>query len=186
MYTEPESKQESDHEFLPGDPSNDDEWEDCKEEIELGATPNRNRYEYRLTIATGRRYGLSLQQIASIVNSVLVDQKIKEKHRYLSQTKVKNMMKRYGAEIRKKHDKNHGYKVFGFDGKRGPIKMKNCKHIIEEQITVIDQVSKDHVDHYIPQNGKGISVAQGLYNVIDHYNSTSTLMALSADGTVVK
>ena len=159
----------------------DPDYEDIEDDDEEF---KRNRTEYRTSISMAIRYGLTIWQIVNLINAVLVDLGIKSISRYLSRSKVRDMKEKYGKELVKKHEGIGGYKILGVDGKKSPVRLKNGEEIQDKE-TVICQIEKKFVDYFIPLNGKAISIARGLYDILVKTKSVDTLLGLSMDGTVV-
>ena len=117
---------------------------------------------------------------------MLLDRGVTDKTQYMSHGKVKVLKERYGLDLIKEHEEYGEFTFLGFDGKKGPVRLEHCKEEIAEKETVIDQVSKKYVDHFIPENGTGKAIADSLFDVIAKYNSEDSLLGLSVDGASVK
>ena len=61
--------------------------------------------------------------------------------------------------------------------------MKNSKSLIKEHIVVIAEPGSTYLDHFIPNSGKGVDIANEMYSLALEYDSLSSLLAVGADGT---
>ena len=74
--------------------------------------------------------------------------------KYPSQFKIWSQIDKEGKEATEEHSKKISFKHIALDGWRDKVAEKNCKFSIQENITVVDAVNGDYIDHLQPVNGK--------------------------------
>ena len=152
---------------------------------ELEDLRKRNTLSYPQFIEMGLRYGLSNNVLANLINSICVDMGIEDEALFVSPEKVRQLKEKHERHLRARHRLKTGFKFLGFDGKKSSIRLEHNQTEIAEKQTVICQATRQFVKHFIPPNGKGISVASGLHETLKDHESENTLCCISADGCYV-
>ena len=144
----------SDPDFVPSDSDED------------RPKPKYNTREWLQSIETGLRCGLSYYQIANMINSVLVDMDYEEKADFVSVQKIRQMALKHFKNLAEEHEKIQGYEVIGVDGTKSDVKLANnqISHVTDK-VTVTCQERHIYVDHFLPPNGQGITLAYCIYEV---------------------
>ena len=107
---------------------------------------------------------------------------IKDKTKYISRQKVHDTILNYGYKLRQKDiEKNNGFYCLEFDGRKDTISLKNCKTTKDENVSVIAQPGNVFVDFFRPENGRGLTHACHLSNIIKERKSKETLHILKFD-----
>ena len=167
----------------PGDPDFSDQ--DVSDEEIPDDVYNQiyNKETYFQAIETGLRYGLSYNQIAAMINAVLVDKGYKRLHHFISVQKVRRLARKHFFNLVAEHEKMTGFTVLGYDGKKSDCKQprNQVAHGIDK-VVVVCMERGIYVNHYIPKDGKGLTQALCLYDIVKKTGSEETLRGLSADG----
>ena len=146
---------------------NDPDYEmtdDMEDEEELG-TYNWN--VFRQTIETAMRHGISNRALASLINSLLVDLKIKDKSLYVSVHKIIEMKKRHGKLLEQAHlELNKALIALGWDGTRDEVKLERGQSEMIENLSFTNQVTKKYLDHESLKNSKAETIFPIVYKVI--------------------
>ena len=148
----------------------------------------RNRYEYPESMETSRRYDLSDHATAALMNSVTNDlSKIvgfeKPNQYHVGVTKVCKMKERYGQNLIHEHSENiENLECIGFDGKKSHGMAAHSKQVLLDKYTVIKEPGSQYIDHFVPNNGFGITLASELLNLLSKYKSVDSLNAALCDG----
>ena len=135
---------------------------------ELENTYNLNDYPTYISLCSS--YGLSPYQIANIANAFLVDLQIGDPTMFMNHEKARKLIERLGKVLKAQHDQTVGVEVIGFDGKRSDVQVSNGKMEKKEKITVICQQRRSYLHNFIPINGKGVTIANGLYEVLGTFS----------------
>ena len=160
------------HDYFP---TQEEEAEVEEEENEANeeAKGNNNTHNFPQTMETGMRYGLSRNQIANLINSLLVDLLLLFPNLwdplaslFVCASKVRLMIKALGKELAKSHlDKHTGLFFVGWDGKKSDVLRDRGQMESVEKETVICQILRIYIDHFLPSDGRAESIAKGLLEV---------------------
>ena len=112
------------------------------------------KLNYRRTIQEGIKFGLSIRELYFLIGCMLQDIGETDLSKYPSQFKIWSQIDKEGKAANEEHSKKIGFKHIAFDGRRDKVAEKNCKFSIQENITVVDAVNGDYIDHLQPVNGK--------------------------------
>ena len=162
-------------------PPNDDEMEeedDDDDEDQCPEAKTRNFQQYRQLVEAAKRFNISVRALWHIINSIMVDLKITDKKAYISYEKVRKMMKKYGDELEHAHDQIIKYQHIGYDGKKSQTLEARSQSKVMDKETVVCQSRWCYVDHFIPEDGKGITLGVELHNVSIKCYFTHTLFCL--------
>ena len=125
---------------------------------------------FKQTLESGIRLGLSNRQLASMINSTLVDLKVEDKNRYVCTSTVRKMKLEYGKKIEEDHlKKNQRLVALGLDSTKSDCKVERGQTEIIENISFTNQVEKTYLDHGRPKNSKAETIHPILYEVNTKY-----------------
>ena len=164
--------------WIPQEDGHEDDDDDC-------GPRSKNYDQYPLLVEAAKRRNVSIHATCDLFNAIRADDKEIDKSRYISYEKVRQMSKRYGIELENEHEEITGYEHVGYDGKKSNIlEEHNQRHVVDKQ-TFSCQSRRTYIDHKIPEDGTGKSLATAIKEVLDKYASTKTIKSISSDGTPV-
>ena len=139
---------------------------DAESEEETGEKRKYNTREWLQSIETGLRCGLNYYQISNMINSCLVDMDFEEKADFVSVQKIRQNALKHFYHLAQEHEKTEGYEVIGVDGTKSDVKLPhNQISHVTDKVTVTCQERHTYVDHFLPPNGQGITLAYCIYEV---------------------
>merc|ERR1711953_635998 len=102
-----------------------------------------------------------------------------------AQKKIRGLKEKYLKSLNDKHQSETKELVaVGCDGKNGMVKLKNCQSTSQDKQSMINSVTGNYLDHGMPGT-TGEEIANFIYNVLQKYNSLSTIHLLNLDGCKV-
>ena len=105
-----------------------------------------------------------------------------DRTKYISRQKVHDTIFKYGYELRKEDiANNNGFYCLEFDGRKDSIAEKNCKTTKKENVSVIAQPGNLFVDFFRPEDGRGLTHAYHLHNIIKERKSEDTISIVKFD-----
>ena len=144
--------------------------------------PTKNLCQYQETIAAAISCGLSNRMTAKLINALFVDLKL---DLYVSVEKIRGLKEKYLKSLNEKHqNETKGLVAVGCDGKNGMVKLENCQSTSKDKQSMINSVTGNYLDHGLP-GGSGEEICNFIYNVLEKYNSLSSILLLNLDGCKV-
>ena len=89
-----------------------------------------------------------------------------EKADFVSVQKIRQNALKHFYHLAQEHEKTEGYEVIGVDGTKSDVKLPhNQISHVTDKVTVTCQERHTYVDHFLPPNGQGITLAYCIYEV---------------------
>ena len=146
--------------------------------------PSNNTDHYAETIKMALSCGLTDRQTMKLINSVLIDLKIKD--RYVSTGKIRYQKKKVLEQSRKEHQKETKKLIaIGVDGKSGPVRIANSRTKIEDKVTFTNSVEDKYIDHRVPKSGSSQDNFVCTKSVLEKYESLESVTTINCDGCPV-
>ena len=164
----------------------------------LAEMPNpsiQNRKKWPNLARICERYQLSDRAAAAVANSVLVDVGLvteDDKTRIIDRSKLRRKRERCRNEIRSKEQQNFGLvNAVYLDGRKDATQIvaqgPNEKHYrsvqLEEHYTVVGEPGSYYLTHFSPEDGKGRTIAQKLFDSFSGTELEGKLAIVGTDGT---
>ena len=164
----------------------------------LAEMPNpsiQNRKKWPNLARICERYQLSDRAAAAVANSVLMDVGLvteDDKTRIIDRSKLQRERERCRNEIRSEEQQNFGLvNAVYLDGRKDATQIvaqgPNEKHYrsvqLEEHYTVVGEPGSYYLTHFSPENGKGRTIAQKLFDSFSGTELEGKLAIVGTDGT---
>ena len=124
-----------------------------------------NMDKYPQTAKTAMRCGISVYVVSLLLNSMLVDQGVTDKSKFVNAKKIAREQYKVGTELEVRHNNIKGYYVAGVDGKKSDISLEKNQHEKVDNQVIVCQSRRRYIDHIRLLISTGAAIATGLYNV---------------------
>ena len=157
--------------------------------------PIQNRKKWPNLARICERYQLSDRAAAAVANSVLVDVGLvteDDKTRIIDRSKLRRERERCRNEIRSEEQENFGLvNAVYLDGRKdatqivaqGSIEKHYWSVQLEEHYTVVGEPGSYYLTHFSPEDGKGRTIAQKLFDSFSGTELEGKLAIVGTDGT---
>ena len=161
----------------------------------LSGSAKSNRKKWPNLARICERYQLSDRAAAAVANSVLVDVGLvteDDKTRIIDRSKLRRERERCRNEIRSEEQQNFGLvNAVYLDGRKDATQIvaqgPNEKHYrsvqLKEHYTVVGEPGSYYLIHFSPEDGKGRTIAQKLFDSFSGTELEGKLAIVGTDGT---
>ena len=142
----------------------------------------RNRQNHTNFVSYARRKGIrDHQTLAALINCLRIDDGETDLSKFVSARKIENEWKKLGQNLSKEHSKIDKVICIKFDGKKGLVKLVRGKQTVVEIITCVVEPGGYYLHQFEPEEGTGVGIAQGVFQVVQSYDSEDSLLAIGGD-----
>ena len=143
----------------------------------------KNTHDISPYVSLAQRYGVSDRAASGLAQALMKSYNIQDPSLYPSTKKIRETRNNLYEKLSKEHSSTSNLICISFDGKVSNILQPKTKVIKQDVITVTSEPGGHYLDHFVPENAKGVTLGEYLFHLLNMYDSNKSLSAALVDGT---